>query len=81
MLTAEQSAALAASAATLRASGRAAFERDVAALLARGVALDDAIRLCVGIVPGESLPAQRRALEKFKDRKDKSATSSTSREG
>ena len=52
-LTADQLAAIEAAAATLRVSGRAAFERDVMALMARGVSLADAIRLCVGIVPGE----------------------------
>ena len=42
-LTPEESAALQAAIATVRASGRAAFERDVAALLAGGMSVADAI--------------------------------------
>jgi hypothetical protein len=50
-LTPEESAALQAAIATVRASGRAAFERDVAALLAGGMSVADAIKVCLGIVP------------------------------
>jgi hypothetical protein len=50
-LTAAELAHVQAAAATLRASSRAAFERDVAALVGRGMSVIDAIRLCVGIVP------------------------------
>ncbi len=50
-LTVEESAALAAACATLRPRARAAFERDVAALLARGMSVAEAIRALTGIVP------------------------------
>lgn len=50
-LTAAELAHVQAPAATLRASSRAAFLRDVAALVGRGMSVIDAIRLCVGIVP------------------------------
>jgi hypothetical protein len=50
-ITPEESAALAAAAATLRTSSRAAFERDVMVLMGRGLSLADAIEICSGIVP------------------------------
>ena len=50
-LTAAELAHVQAASATLRASCRDRFERDVAALVGRGMSVVDAIRLCVGIVP------------------------------
>lgn len=50
-LTAAELAHVRAAAATLRASSRARFERDVAALVGRGMSVIDAIRMCIGVVP------------------------------